>query len=1110
MPPPLAPLSPLSPWVRTHRATPPMHGAATSLNARLLPDPAPDTTAVVGCIDVLEKGVDSLTLSWKQPVAIGRGADQYHLELATCSDADHEFETRAAGFISTMRAAGKRVASTDCKAGPAAACAGGVPVNAAAIALVALGTGADGGVSASPSPEASPMPDILQRLPLGDALDDNPMRGVSRKQTPGGLSTASSESAMSTDDQDAGAKYAKHQLEKAIERRQDQPGEQQHQRVAEEEEQLQRHRRHLQQQQLQGKEQHAQVERRQLRHGQAVADDVTAPPESVEAPPPPACARTGRPANCSSGSWSWREVASGMHRVHLVAGLSSCTSYRLRLRVDRDNSSYYGAVAETATYCPPPQLPPVRVACPTADGALLAWDECPDAPEVATSYELYGRGVSDTAARQLWKGPGRQFWLRGREPGEELALSVVSSSPTLGGSVGSNESLLTVPQENPFRVPAQRPPVTRTGFGLLWTAPPRCSTRPLTYKVMRSGPLLDAAPPPPEEVLACRGAATSCRVEGLPAGSDHHVQVFAYEGGELVHSSAVATLTTLPSEPQQPHPPRLLEATDTALRMGWLPPEHDRGAAVQSYQLTLAAATAIGTTWEDLDQAPGACAEHPELVVPYAVGWHCAREGVVPPPRLSGWSVVYDGGAEAFTATGLEPAATYHFRLRALNRMGASLWSHAATVRTLAGRPGAVARLRQTGTYTRSARVAWERAAPRGAPVRGYQLQALPLNISGGGEGRTSLAWQDAVRAAADAARAANASWRTRYEGNDTTAEVEGLPPNGVTLMRVRALSSLGEGDWGAELHALTKALVFPKPDPPLASVQGFTSAKLSWSTPTKTPGMAPMLFHHVRCSLVAATLCSPPPPPPPAELTTPTPLASPDASPDASPGDFPDEAPAEPAAVPTPTPTPVRQPDIRFDAGWIAPKPAAAATGAARASAFAPWPTAEQPSPLQKPGAPQRQLNSVEVAQQGTTVAPPAGQGKTVYMGAATQAVLPELLSGGKYACTLTVTNLVGESEPSDPVHFGLPPPLGCSPEPSPVPSPETFADALSRAMRQRKDDEQKVEPPAADDGLVRDARSWSWQSVKLGGGSDAARHGTIALVQEAAAPDRDAEYSP
>ena len=32
----------------------------------------------------------------------------------------------------------------------------------------------------------------------------------------------------------------------------------------------------------------------------------------------------------------------------------------------------------------------------------------------------------------------------------------------------------------------------------------------------------------------------------------------------------------------------------------------------------------------------------------------------------------------------------------------------------------------------------------------------------------------------------------------------------------------------------------------------------------------------------------------------------------------------------------------------------------------------------------------------------------------------------------------------------------------------------------------------------------------VALLGGSDAARHGAIALVQEAAAPDRDAEYSP
>ena len=288
--------------------------------------------------------------------------------------------------------------------------------------------------------------------------------------------------------------------------------------------------------------------------------------------------------------------------------------------------------------------------------------------------------------------------------------------------------------------------------------------------------------------------------------------------------------------------------------------------------------------------------------------------------------------------------------------------------------------------------------------------------------------------------------------------------------MRVRALSSLGAGAWSdPELEALTKALVFPRPLPPRASVQGHTSVKLSWSTPPKTSGVAPMLFHHVRCSLVAATQCSPPPPPPPpppprVELTTPTPTASSDAPP----ADF-IPAEEEPPPYSEPTPTPVHQPDIRFDAGWVATKPPDA--GAGRASSFSAWPTAEQqqPSVTQTPTAPppRRELNSVEVAQQGTLTAPSAsGQGKTVYTGAATQAVIPGLLSGGKYACTLTVTNVVGESPPSDAVHFALPPPFGCGPSepsPSPSPSPESFADALSRAMRQKRDDELREQEAAA-----------------------------------------------
>ena len=65
---------------------------------------------------------------------------------------------------------------------------------------------------------------------------------------------------------------------------------------------------------------------------------------------------------------------------------------------------------------------------------------------------------------------------------------------------------------------------------------------------------------------------------------------------------------------------------------------------------------------------------------------------------------------------------TYYARVRAVNRLGASVWSHATTLRTKAGAPAAVTHLRQTGLYTHSARVAWDPDETRGVPVLGYTL----------------------------------------------------------------------------------------------------------------------------------------------------------------------------------------------------------------------------------------------------------------------------------------------------------------------------------------------------------------------------------------------------
>ena len=135
-------------------------------------------------------------------------------------------------------------------------------------------------------------------------------------------------------------------------------------------------------------------------------------PSSSSSPP-------GGPA--SSSEWAWREVAGGVHGVHLVGGLEACTPYALRLRVDRDDRSAFGPISPTAwTMCPPVRMEAPRVGCVAADGALLLWDAARSADAPATTYRVLARNASQDHATVLWQGPGQRLWLRDRAPGARL------------------------------------------------------------------------------------------------------------------------------------------------------------------------------------------------------------------------------------------------------------------------------------------------------------------------------------------------------------------------------------------------------------------------------------------------------------------------------------------------------------------------------------------------------------------------------------------------------------------------------------------------------------------------------------------------------------------
>ena len=71
------------------------------------------------------------------------------------------------------------------------------------------------------------------------------------------------------------------------------------------------------------------------------------------------------------------------------------------------------------------------------------------------------------------------------------------------------------------------------------------------------------------------------------------------------------------------------------------------------------------------------------------------------------------------------------------------------------------------------------------------------------------------------------------------------------------------------------------------------------------------------------------------------------------------------------------------------------------------------------------------------------------------------DLLPGAEYACAVTAVNVAGESPPSPPVHFTIPPPDGFDPDPSP--GAAAAAAATTTSLRATTADGAAAAPAAA-----------------------------------------------
>ncbi len=172
--------------------------------------------------------------------------------------------------------------------------------------------------------------------------------------------------------------------------------------------------------------------------------------------------------------------------------------------------------------------------------------------------------------------------------------------------------------------------------------------------------------------------------------------------------------------------------------------------------------------------------------------------------------------ATSYSDTGLTPATTYTYRLRARNSVGAGVWSNEASGTTDNAAPDAVTDLSATAASSdphRAVDLQWTPPAANGAAIASYRLER---KADGGSYEVAS-------------STLAAAMTNTGYSIHTDT----GLTPGTRYTYRIRATNSVGDAGWSNEGSARTNAAQVPSSITGLsATADGARAINLSWAAP--------------------------------------------------------------------------------------------------------------------------------------------------------------------------------------------------------------------------------------------------------------------------------------
>jgi len=318
-----------------------------------------------------------------------------------------------------------------------------------------------------------------------------------------------------------------------------------------------------------------------------------------------------------------------------------------------------------------------------------------------------------------------------------------------------------------------------TSITLSWTAPTTTGGAPITgYKIEASS---NGTSNWADLEANTASTATTYTHTGLTAAATRHYRVSAINSeGDGPASSTVNATTSAVTAPGAPTSLSATAAGTTSITLSWTPPKNTGGAAITGYKIEV---SPNGTSdWADLEANTGTT-------------------------------------VTTYTHSGLTASTIRHYRVRAINSVGAgsaSTTARATTDASNATRPQAPTSLTASASGRTTINLSWQAPTDNGgSSITGYRVQ---WSADGNDP------WTDVSPA---------------HTGTGRTYSDTNLAPSTARHYRVYAINSVGESTSASNTDdATTDAVSAPSaPTALTATAQGSTIINLQWVAPLDDGG---------------------------------------------------------------------------------------------------------------------------------------------------------------------------------------------------------------------------------------------------------------------------------